>query len=266
METDSPVVYHGTSESRFPPEQMKKRMQLELSQEEMRLFRECSRESFYLRCLPFATLGMTATFFAVKRGYLKSHPKWGPAGKMTGAALFGWFLGKISYRKPCEEKFLKLKNSKIGDLYRRKRGLTVEDFENDASQSFYDTDGKADQYTSESGDYHSSSRSLNFDVDKNITYSGLDDRERPSTDREFLNLNETEEPVKKHTTYEELRRKNREEYERRQMQQAGTKSESSQHERVRMQMRDEPPRRFTNQSEGGSKNTYGDVWDDPKFQ
>ncbi|GIZ00550.1 OCIA domain-containing protein 1 [Caerostris extrusa] len=165
METDSPVVYHGTSESRFPPEQIKKRMNLEMSQEEMRLFRECSRESFYLRCLPFATLGMTATFFAVKRGYLKSHPKWGPAGKNDRSCSV-WMV----FRRSA----IFLSNARIAVT----KVLSTWFFESDASQSFYDTDTKADQYTSESGDYHSSSRSLNFDVDKNITYSGLDDREK----------------------------------------------------------------------------------------
>lgn len=271
METDSPVVYHGTSESRFPPEQIR-RSQIQLSQDEIRLLRECNKESFYYRCLPFAIAGIAATFLGVKQGYLKAHPKWGPAGKMTGAAFVGWFVGKFSYRSICEEKFLKLENSAVGDAVRKRRGYVSETFESEKSQKFPDEDlSLRDNYTSfgKDSDFHSSSGSLNLDVDKNVTYSGLDDRERPSTDRESLNFDSKDEPIRKFTTYEELRRRNREEYER-QHNHPQQKSEPSQSTGVlpkQWNQLNEPPKRFaSSQYEGGSKNAYGDTWDNPKFQ
>ncbi|GBM86979.1 OCIA domain-containing protein 1 [Araneus ventricosus] len=262
METDSPVVYHGTTESRFPPEQIKK-TQIQLSTEEIRVLRECNRESFYYRCLPFAVAGMTATFFAIRHGYLKGHQRWGPAGKMSAAAALGWFMGKFSYRSVCEDKFLKLENSAVGNAIRKKRGYVSETFDTEKlpEEEFGSPDSKYTSYTTD--DYHSSSGSLNLDVDKNISYSGLDDRERPSTDNETLNVEDGVQPIRTATTYEELRRRNREQYERQQNRQSQVNQESSQTGGVqRPWNRNEPPKRYTSgQSDGTKKNAYGDVWE-----
>lgn len=40
----------------------------------------------------------------------------------TGAAFLGWIIGKFSYARKCEDKFVNLENSTIGKAIRRKRG------------------------------------------------------------------------------------------------------------------------------------------------
>lgn len=45
----------------------------------------------------------------------------------SGAAFVGWLVGKVSYRRQCEEKLMKLPNSTIGEALRRKRGITSPD-------------------------------------------------------------------------------------------------------------------------------------------
>ncbi|KAG8201589.1 hypothetical protein JTE90_011255 [Oedothorax gibbosus] len=235
METDSPVVYHGTSESRFPPEQIKK-TQVQLTPEEIRILRECNKESFYYRCLPLAVAGIASAFLGVRNGYLTGHPRWGPAGKMTGGAILGWFVGKFSYRSQCEEKFLKLENSAIGDAVRKKRGISRETFADESFSQFPEEEGtyKGDSYKPIRSDFNSSTASLNLDMDKNIQSVGLDDRNRPSTDNENANFGK-DEPIQKITSYEDLRRRNREEYERQHQLQSQQRSGSSQMPPVRRQ-------------------------------
>ncbi|XP_054719979.1 OCIA domain-containing protein 1-like [Uloborus diversus] len=264
METGSPVPYNGTSESRFQHEENQKK-QLQLTPEEVRVLQECNKESFYYRCLPFAMVGMAGTFFAVRNGYLSSHPKWGPSLKMTGAAFVGWILGKFSYRKICEEKFLHVKNGQIANAIRKKRGLTTETFDSEISSTTYQDDlsMKDDRFTYFTDkDYHSSLGSLNLDTDKNIQYSGLDDRERPSTDRENQMLSEDIKPTGKIVTYDELRIKNREEYERQSRKPQAPQSSSGPQ---RPWASVDPPKRYNEPAESSSRNVYGDSWDSPKF-
>lgn len=269
METDSPVVYHGTSESRFPQKEMPKHFQ-ELSKEEKEVFRECNRESLYYRCLPFAFVGMAATHMAVRKGILTSHPLWGSSLKMTGAAFLGWVIGKFSYRKVCEEKFLALENSAIGDVIRKTRGISSDSYHTDTRSKMGDEDlgFKGASYSNQSDDYHSSTGSLNLDTDKNIQYSGLDDRERPSTDREILPETEDIEPTPKSTTYDDLRKRNRDEFASSQRSYAPRLDQTNQSPTQQPWSNDSsnPPRRYNADSEeGGSKNKYGDNWDNPKF-
>lgn len=40
------------------------------SQDELRVLKECNRESFYFRCLPFGTVLGSLTYLAVKKGEL----------------------------------------------------------------------------------------------------------------------------------------------------------------------------------------------------
>jgi len=264
METDSPVVYHGTSESRFPPEGVK-RSQIQLTSEELRILRDCNRESFYYRCLPLMVAGMGGTYLAVKRGILTGHPRWGPAGKMAAAAVTGWFVGKMSYRSKCEEKFLKLGNSTIGNAVRKKRGYSLEIDQSENYQFPSDdtiTPKDGDDTSFFTGDYHSSSGSLNFD--KNVPFSELNDSDRPSMDREGDILSKQSQQLRQSTSYDELRKRNRMEYERQYDQPGHSKSDSSQ--RPWGQTSTESQRRANvGSQEGAGKNAYGDSWDNPKF-
>lgn len=185
---------------------------LHLTPEELRVLDECNKESFFYRSVPLAAVAMAATQFAVHKGLLKPHPRWGSVLKLLGVGFASWFIGKFSYQSACEEKFLRLKNSPVADMIRKRKGITPQPFEEHppSGEMLY-----ADDSTSYSveDDFMSSSRSLNLDTDKNIQYAGLDDSDRFKGE---YGAQPEDKPQKFTTTYDDLRRKNREEYELRQ--------------------------------------------------
>ncbi|CAG9782186.1 unnamed protein product [Diatraea saccharalis] len=92
----------------------------EFTQDEIRALEECDKESFYRRCLPFSTLLGTATYAAVKNGYLKRNPNFGVVPKVLTAALVGHVLGRVAYSPYCDQRLRKLPaNSKLGELMRQ---------------------------------------------------------------------------------------------------------------------------------------------------
>ncbi|XP_078684475.1 OCIA domain-containing protein 1-like [Branchiostoma floridae x Branchiostoma belcheri] len=96
--------------------------QLTVTPEEMQIFQQCRRESFFYRCLPLAGVFGLATNRLLAAGFLKTG-RFGTGPKYMLAAIAGWVLGKWSYMKTCENKFLLLENSNIGDLIRKRRGM-----------------------------------------------------------------------------------------------------------------------------------------------
>lgn len=61
-------------------------------------------------------------------GYLKPHIKWGPTPKVMLAVTAGYFIGKFSYQNVCAEKFMKLPDSRLGEILRqRRRGVVREE-------------------------------------------------------------------------------------------------------------------------------------------
>ncbi|KFM77771.1 OCIA domain-containing protein 1, partial [Stegodyphus mimosarum] len=266
METHS-TVYHGTSsaEAVTPKPQPTVYGNIALTKEELEIFHQCGRESFYSRCVPFSLAGMAATFIAVQRGILAPHPKYGAILKMAGAAFIGWLVGKFSYRRKCEDKFLRLENSKIADAIRKRRGYTSEMFQSGFGSSD-DTVFKDDSFSFPSSDnYHSSAGSLNLDVDKNVQYSGLDDLGRPSTDRENLSFSDENEQQNTSITYDELRKRNREEFERRSRQSQAPRTDQSSPPVPRPWANPDMGQRRYNTGSEGTRNIYGDAWDNPKF-
>lgn len=91
------------------------------SEDELRVLKECNKESFYQRCLPLGTFLAGSTWFAVKNGMLKPNPRYGAVPKMIIAAVLGYFVGKFSYQPKCAEKLMQLPNSAIGDMLRKRR-------------------------------------------------------------------------------------------------------------------------------------------------
>ncbi|KAL1438317.1 hypothetical protein MTO96_048388 [Rhipicephalus appendiculatus] len=180
-----------------------------LTPEEIKAFQECSNESFKYRALPLGLLASFGVQYAIKVGYLAPHPKYGPYLKMFGAGFVGWLVGKISYRRQCEEKLMKLPNSPIGEALRRKYGISSPDVVMGSQSGDYATLSGKDRYSGDLGSQSLDLRSYNAP-------QGLDDSQRPSMDNPVIaEVPENLPPAKYSTTYEELRRRNREEYERR---------------------------------------------------
>jgi len=94
------------------------------SAEEIRVMKACNDESFWYRCLPMsAILGATAHLL-VKSGSLLPNARYGSVPKVILGTFTGYFLGKVSYANICADKFLaEAPNSEIAQLVRQRRGL-----------------------------------------------------------------------------------------------------------------------------------------------
>jgi len=104
------------------PNKSRDEINVSLTQEDLRLLRECNRESFYYRCLPFMALGATAL------RYYSTQKKQKPPGigKYIMVLSLGWILGKISYRSVCEDKLATSSSTTpFIERLRKKRGMTI---------------------------------------------------------------------------------------------------------------------------------------------
>ncbi|ENN81843.1 OCIA domain-containing protein 1 [Dendroctonus ponderosae] len=184
--------------------------------EELRVLRECNRESFYNRCLPMSAIFGGLTYYGIHTGIFNRNKAFGATPKVVAAVVVGFFIGKLSYQRNCADKFVALPNSKIGKMIKARR-LGVADEEDDSQFSFSSLSpftGLTDNYSDITPDTNQS-----YDYDNKPTPQGLDDAFRPSMDNPIILHEEEMPPEQKHvTTYEELRKKNREEYEQKRAQ------------------------------------------------
>ncbi|XP_026912273.2 OCIA domain-containing protein 1 isoform X2 [Acinonyx jubatus] len=88
------------------------------TEEERRVFAECNDESFWFRSVPLAATSMLITQGLISKGILSSHPRYGSIPKLLFACIMGYFAGKLSYVKTCQEKFKNLENSPLGEALR----------------------------------------------------------------------------------------------------------------------------------------------------
>lgn len=207
MERSQPTEHHPLANYQF-------------TADEIRVLRECNSESFFQRSLPLGTALGVGAYLAVKNGYLKPNFKYGAVPKVVVGVIIGYFVGKFSYQQKCAEKLMRIPNSKLGELLKQRQqdgsvisrlnpdqgigiGLALSPF-----NSTVTSDEQAQDFPRASA--------LNLDMESRPSITGLDDIYRPSLDN--TPFYETELPIEaKHSTsYEELRRKNREEYEKKQ--------------------------------------------------
>ncbi|XP_019864792.2 OCIA domain-containing protein 1 [Aethina tumida] len=185
--------------------------QYKFSPEELRVIKECNQESFYQRCLPLGGIFSATAYFGVKAGYFKAHPRFGPTPKVLVGVILGYFIGKFSYQRKCAEKLMQLPNSRVGEMLRLRRSGQINetiDGSFGAGMSLAPFPGIAQKDS-----YSDINPSSNLDIDTSRPYhEGLDDSQRPSLDNPIYE--EELPPVisNQKTSYEELRRKNRDEY------------------------------------------------------
>ncbi|XP_057668533.1 OCIA domain-containing protein 1-like [Diorhabda carinulata] len=205
-ETENPENY------RRPPIDPNNRKRYQFTPDELRVLKECNKESFYQRCIPISTILGGVAYYAVKTGYLRGNPRFGATPKVIVGAIVGYFIGKFSYQSKCAEKLMQLPHSQIGEMLRQKRrGKVSETADSGFGPGFslapFSGVSSADTYS----DVNPFS-SLDLDTTRPET-PGLDDHFRPSMDNQTLEMYEEMPPEQKRTTtYEELRKKNREEY------------------------------------------------------
>lgn len=226
--------------------------QYKFTPEELRVIRECNKESFYQRCVPLGTLLGGGVYYGVKTGFFKASPRFGAAPKVITAVVMGYFIGKFSYQAKCAEKLMQLPNSQIGEMLRQRRRGNLQDsldtgFGPAMSLAPFSGMNSYDTYTD-----LNPNNSLDLDTTRPDA-PGLEDYQRPSVDNPIYE--EEMPPIQKHnTTYEELRKKNREEYQQKRI--------GNYREPVKPSS---PSAKPSSESEetynpSAAKTKYGDVW------
>lgn len=95
-------------------------MEYMLTEEEKRVFKECNKESFWYRSVPISMSSMALAQFLISRGILTSSTRFGSVPKVLFAGACGYFAGKLSYMKVCQEKFKSMENSPLGEALRQR--------------------------------------------------------------------------------------------------------------------------------------------------
>lgn len=245
----------------FPGPNAQNQTIYKFSPEELRVLRECNKESFYKRCLPISAFLATSTYLGVKNGFLKPNLNFGATPKIVVSVIVGYFIGKFSYQQKCAEKLMQLPNSRLGEALRQRRRGTSQDtfdsgFGSGMSLSAFGNVPKSDMYS----DFNPNN-SLDLDTTRPEN-PGLDDYYRPSLDNPVFEEEEEMPPMQKYTTsYEELRKKNREEYQQKRMGNFKDFTNSSRPPTTPQYPTDsQSTDKDTLENPKAPRNKYGDIW------
>ncbi|XP_040042581.2 OCIA domain-containing protein 1 [Gasterosteus aculeatus] len=214
------------------------------TEEEKRVFRECNNESFWYRSVPFSVVGVAVTQVLVAKGILSASPRFGSLPKVVFAGFCGYLAGKMSYMKTCQEKFKRLDNSPLGEALRQRTGMSPlspkapqSEMSDPDAPSFDTMFQQADAPVHATPD----SRTDEYGYNASMPMGKADDFAAPA---------EEGEPRRKGTLYENLRLKNRENYEVTLNQKADTLLKASP---------EKEPGRY---NKDVKKNIYGDSWEE----
>lgn len=219
------------------------------TEEERRVFRECNQESFWYRSVPFSVVSMAITQALVAKGSLSASPRFGSLPKVAFAGFCGYLAGKMSYMKTCQEKFKRLENSPLGVALRQRAGLPQQ-YSKDQQSEMGDTDPSVQSLgTVFQSDTQNQTQSIDYE------YSSRPDPPMQVEQEEDLSVSDQsymdeEEPRRKPILYEDLRLKNRENYEVTLTQKAETLLKPS------------PQREPERPNKEVKKNIYGDAWEE----
>lgn len=220
------------------------------TEEEKRVFKECNQESFFYRSVPFSVIGMAITQALVAKGTLSASPRFGSLPKVIFAGVCGYVAGKLSYMKTCQEKFRRLENSPLGDALRQRTGQPLQYSKGSQSEMsdpnapsfdsmFQPTDGQGHSST------YSKDHGYGYNQESPVQMGKADDFS--SQAQSYV---EEEEPRRKAILYEDLRLKNRENYEVTLSQKADTL------------LRTPPEKEPDRPKKDSKKNMYGDTWEE----
>jgi len=224
------------------------------TEDEKRVFKECNQESFMYRSLPFSVVSMVITQGLITRGTLAASPRFGSLPKIAFAGLCGYLAGKMSYMKVCQEKFKRLENSPLGEALRQRSALPLQRPQGEQSEL---SDPDAPAFDPMFQPSEPSSQISNQKRD--YGYSGEPQQGRADDiNPPVQSYMDDEEPRKKVILYEDLRTKNRENYEVTLTQKAETLLNKSTPEREPDRFQ---PDRFQPEKKV-KKNIYGDSWEE----
>lgn len=215
--------------------------------EERRVFKECNEESFWYRSLPYSAVSMAITQALVVRGTLSPSPRFGSLPKVALAGLCGYIAGKISYMKTCQEKFRRLDSSPLGEALRKRAQQTPLSPQGPRSE-LSDPDAQSFEPMFQPSDPLSQTPPQARDYGYATEPPGHTGRADDLSSQAQSYLGE-EEPRRKAILYEDLRSKNRENYEVLLTQKTETLNKPV-------------TERSFPKTEAAKKNVYGDNWDE----
>jgi len=96
---------------------------IEVTDEERNVMKECVKEAFWYRCLPASTLTGFSVNYAIKTGKIRSY-RYGGWPIILGASSLAYVASKISYilGKHCQDKFLEMApNSEMSEHIKKDR-------------------------------------------------------------------------------------------------------------------------------------------------
>ncbi|TKS68095.1 OCIA domain-containing protein 1 [Collichthys lucidus] len=210
------------------------------TEEERKVFKECNHESFWYRSVPFSVLSMALTQALVTRGSLSASPRFGSLPKVAFAGFCGYLAGKMSYMRTCQEKFKRLENSPLGEALRQRTGLPQQ-YSKAAPSEMSDPDKPSFDSMFHSAEAPSQ---RDYSTEPTAYLDRSDDFSAPAE-----SYVDEEEPRRKAILYEDLRLKNRENYEVTLTQKAETLVKSS-------------PEKEPRRPKKETKNVYGDTWEE----
>lgn len=220
------------------------------TEEERMVLKECNKESFLYRSLPFSVISMAVTQALVARGALSASPRFGSLPKVAFAGFCGYLAGKLSYMKTCQEKFKRLDNSPLGEILRQRTGMPSQYSKGQQSElSDPDTQSFATMFQPAEAPInmspHNKDHGYGYHPEPPAQMGRAGDFNAPA--QSYV---EEGEPRKKPILYEDLRLKNRENYEVTLTQKADTL--------LRPPTEREPER----PKKEVKKNIYGDTWEE----
>lgn len=225
------------------------------TEDERRVFRECNQESFWYRSMPFSVVSMAITQALVAKGTLSASPRFGSLPKVAFAGFCGYLAGKMSYMKTCQEKFKRLENSPLGEALRQRTGLPQQYSrgpQSELSDSVSDTQSLDPMFEPTEAPSQMSSHTRDYEYgfrpDQPMQGGSTDDFSAPAASAQ--SYVEEDEPRKKPILYEDLRLKNRENYEVTLTQKAETLLKSA------------PEKERERPKKEEKKNIYGDTWEE----
>lgn len=220
------------------------------TEEEKRVFRECNQESFFYRSVPFSVVSMAITQALVARGTLSASPRFGSLPKVVFAGFCGYLAGKLSYMKTCQEKFKRLENSPLGEILRQRTGPPAQ-YSRGPQSELGDPDVQSydSMFQPAETPSHMSGNSRDYGYSPSQV-SPVQMGKAESMSAPVQSYMEEEEPRRKPILYEDLRLKNRENYEVTLSQKADT------------MLRAPPEKEPEGPKKAVKKNIYGDAWED----
>lgn len=190
-------------------------------------------------------VSMAITQALVARGALSASPRFGSLPKVAFAGFCGYLAGKLSYMKTCQEKFKRLENSPLGEILRQRAGMPPH-HPNVAQSELSDPNAQSFDPIFQPADNSSNNTDYGYgnNPDQPVQMGRVDDFSAP--DQTY----DDDEPKRKAILYENLRVKNRENYEVTLIQKADT------------MLKTPPQRELERPKKEVNKNIYGDTWEE----